>query len=74
MPMGSGLEGDQPMAASVQGLTAHAKQGPETGVEVNGLYNETPAAVDEIEASGKGWLAYFKTRNFYIVLVLGYVF
>ena len=29
--------------------------------------------VDEIEASKTGWFAYFKTKDFYIVLVLGYV-
>lgn len=73
MPMTSGLEGDQPMPASDKGLIAHANPVPEPEVDVNGLYNETPASVEEIEASGKGWLAYFKTRNFYIVLVLGYV-
>lgn len=73
MPTNSGLEGVQPMAASVKGLIAHADSMPEPEVDVNGLYNETPASVDEIEASGKGRLAYFKTRNFYIVLVLGYV-
>jgi len=28
--------------------------------------------IEEIEDSKKGWFAYFKTRNFYIVLVLGY--
>ena len=30
------------------------------------------ADVEEIDASKKGWFAYFRTRNFYIVLVLGY--
>lgn len=28
--------------------------------------------VEEIDESEKGWFAYFKTRNFYIVLLLGY--
>ncbi len=30
--------------------------------------------VAEIEQSKRGWFAYLKTKNFYIVLVLGYVF
>lgn len=42
--------------------------------DANGLHHENPDSVEAIEASEKGWLAYFKTRNFYIVLVLGYVF
>ncbi len=29
--------------------------------------------VDEIQASKRGWFAYFKTRDFYIVLLLGYL-
>ena len=29
--------------------------------------------IDEIEGSKKGWFAYFGTRNFWIVLVLGYL-
>ena len=29
--------------------------------------------IDEIEESNKGWFAYFGTRNFWIVLVLGYL-
>lgn len=28
---------------------------------------------DGIQAGGGGWFAYFKTRNFYLVLLLGYV-
>ena len=30
------------------------------------------ADVEEIDESKKGWFAYFRTRNFYIVLILGY--
>ncbi len=33
---------------------------------------EAPTSVEEIEATEKGWFAYFRTRNFYVVLVLGY--
>lgn len=31
------------------------------------------ADIEEIEEREKGWFAYFRTRNFYIVLVLGYI-
>lgn len=58
----SGQEGDQPIRV------------PKPDDGVNGLHHENPDSVEEIEASEEGWLAYFKTRNFYIVLVLGYVF
>lgn len=34
---------------------------------------EDERTVEEIEESEKGWFAYFKTRNFYIVLLLGHV-
>ena len=33
---------------------------------------ENVTTVGEIEESEKGWFAYFKTRDFYIVLALGY--
>lgn len=33
---------------------------------------EVPA--DQLDKQKKGWLAYFKTKEFYIILVLGYVF
>lgn len=36
------------------------------------LSSEDATIVDEIEESKKGRFAYFKTRNFYIVLALGY--
>lgn len=53
---------------------AHAA--PETvGVtgEVGTVPGKSPVTVDEIEESGKGRFAYFRTRNFYVVLGLGYV-
>lgn len=37
------------------------------------ITNEPGSAQDGIEESGGGWFAYLKTRNFYIVLALGYV-
>lgn len=69
----SGLGVDQPIAGADKGLHAQAIPVPKPDVGANGLYHENPHSVEEIEASEKGWLAYFKTRNFYIVLVLGYV-
>ncbi|KAL8857606.1 MAG: hypothetical protein Q9178_005771 [Gyalolechia marmorata] len=43
--------------------------------EVTGVDEDTAAVttVEEVEASKKGWFAYFKTRDFYIVLVLGQI-
>lgn len=70
----SGLEGNQPMTGADKGLYAQANPVTKPDVGANGLYHENPDSVEVIEASEKGWLAYFKTRNFYIVLVLGYVF
>lgn len=75
MPNQSRLEGDQHTAGGVgKGLSAHANSVPESEFGANGSHYETPVTNEEIEASENGELAYFKTRNFYIVLVLGYVF
>ena len=38
------------------------------------IETEGRTTVEEIEESKKGWFAYLKTRDFYIVLVLGYVY
>lgn len=70
----NGLEGDGPMTRASKGLYAQANPVPRPDVGTNGLHHENPDSVEAIEASEKGWLTYFKTRNFYIVLVLGYVF
>lgn len=67
----NGFEGDQPMTGAGKRLYAQANSVPKPDVGANG---ENHDSVEAIEASEKGWLAYFKTRNFYIVLVLGYVF
>lgn len=37
----------------------------------DGLHAGPDTTIDEIEESKKGWFAYFTTRNFWIVLVLG---
>lgn len=41
----------------------------------HGTLEDTAAVttVEELQATKKGWFAYFKTRDFYIVLALGYV-
>lgn len=57
---------------SVGEVTA-AHGSPQTiGTEGNGSGEPIVTTVDELEASKKGRFAYFKTRDFYIVLVLGY--
>lgn len=43
---------------------------PREGDEEDG---ETPAAGDRVDEQKKGFLAYFKTKEFYITLVLGWV-
>lgn len=40
---------------------------------VSGASREDERTVEEIEETEKGWFAYFMTRNFYIVLLLGHV-
>lgn len=39
----------------------------------DGGYGQPERTVDDIEGRKRGWFAYFKTKDFYIVLVLGYV-
>ena len=53
--------------------TAHARGAPEI-VEYNGgqTYNGG-VSVEDIDESKKGWFVYFKTKDFYIVLLLGYI-
>ena len=54
--------------------TPSPKHGPP---EIIGIHDgvaghtEGVTTVEEIEESKKGWFAYFKTRNFYIVLITG---
>jgi len=39
----------------------------------DGLGTQEPRVdIEDIDESKKGWFAYFRTRNFYIVFVLGY--
>lgn len=37
------------------------------------IANESGSVEDDVEGSGGDWFAYLKTRNFYIVLALGWV-
>ena len=37
----------------------------------DGPYRDGEVTVEEIDESKKGWFAYFQTRDFYIVLLLG---
>ena len=59
--------------ASPTGAYANAHAAPEfihgkDGQEVDA---EPPRTVDEIQESKQGRFAYFKTKDFYVVLVLG---
>ena len=59
-------------------LAASSQSSPVThgAPEIIGVLHPSRAegdtAIDEIDESNKGWFAYFTTRNFWIVLVLGY--
>ncbi|KAL8799248.1 MAG: hypothetical protein Q9223_006222 [Gallowayella weberi] len=44
-----------------------------TGINEDDDADAAVTTVEEVEASQKGWFAYFKTRDFYIVLLLGQV-
>ena len=47
---------------------------PTTGYGARETITNEPGSIEDvIEESGGGWFAYLKTRNFYIVLALGYV-
>lgn len=61
-----------PSPPSQGGKSAH---GASEVVAINEQANapeDAVTTVDELEASKKGRFAYFKTKDFYIVLVLGY--
>lgn len=50
------------------GTTSNSPVGEYAAPEVVGM-----STADEIEEGNKGWFAYIKTRNFWIVLLLGYI-
>lgn len=55
--------------ASVVVTTASAQEASGSGSGAG--EGETPAAGDQVDEQKKGFLAYFKTKEFYITLVLG---
>lgn len=55
--------------ASVVVTTASAQEASGSGSGEG----ETPAVGDQVDQQKKGFLAYFKTKEFYITLVLGWV-
>lgn len=55
--------------ASVVVTTASAQEASGSGSGEG----ETPAVGDQVDEQKKGFLAYFKTKEFYITLVLGWV-
>ena len=71
-------------AEHVSPITSDAKTLPSSSVspvhsapEIIGIGDRaegeaTGENADEIQASKAGWFAYLKTRNFYVVLLLGY--
>ncbi len=71
----AGLSGDpvSPAGSSSPVHSAPEVIGP-SGDEEDGkrVAGETTTTVDEIEDGKGGWFAYLRTRNFWIVLLLGY--
>ena len=55
---------------SAQGVKALPSHGAPEVAGGNGIDGAGPS-VEEIDNSRRGWFAYFKTRDFYIVLILG---
>lgn len=64
-------ESSTPSQAQVQAQTAHSKNAPVTVTEPGQDGGEGTTG-DQVDTQKKGFLAYFKTREFYITLVLGY--
>lgn len=73
---GGAIEHFAPAAATRNSTssTSESAHAPPRAVDTNGDGNspeDVVTTVDELQASKKGRFAYFKTRDFYIVLVLG---
>ena len=75
---GKGAANQQVLPADDGQLATSSTPSPVTHAapEIIGVLDRSRAggdtAIDEIEESKTGWFAYFTTRNFWIVLVLGY--
>ena len=73
----STTKGDNPITRDTKTLPSTSISSLHAAPEVIGVGNgaEGESAgeiVNEIQASHRGWFAYFKTREFYLVLLLGY--
>ena len=73
----STIEGNDPVTRETKNLPSTSISSLHAAPEVIGIGNgaEGDSAgeiVNEIQASHGGWFAYFKTREFYLVLLLGY--
>lgn len=73
----SAIEQINPITDDTKDLPSSSPSPQRTAPEVtaigDGAEGESAGEnADEIQASKAGWFAYLKTRNFYIVLLLGY--
>ena len=75
---GKGAANQQVLPADDGQLATSSESSPVThgAPEIIGVLDRSggggDSAIDEIEESKTGWFAYFTTRNFWIVLALGY--
>lgn len=63
---------DHVSPVKVSGEGTSSPTSPQLGHAPPEVIADQENPVEEIEKGKKGWFAYLKTRNFYIVLVLGY--
>ena len=63
---------EQSMPAGDDGGASSSISSPKHGTPNIIEDSTTATTVEDVDESKKGWTAYFRTRDFYIVLVLGY--
>ena len=73
----SAIEQVDPITNDTKEMPLDGSPNPHAAPEVTGVgygagSESAGLNADEIQASKGGWFAYLKTRNFYLVLVLGY--
>ena len=73
----SATEQVDPITDDTKGFPLASSPNPHAAPEVIGVgygagSESAGVNADEIQASTGGWFAYLKTRNFYLVLILGY--
>ena len=73
----SAIEQIDPITGDTRDLPSSSPSSQRTAPEVIGIGDGAEGGsagenADEIQAGKAGWFAYLKTRNFYIVLLLGY--